>query len=214
MSTQIVTDRPVKKQARYDGIILQNVPHFEPQEPPVPACRTYAGFWIRADAFLTDFVTLYATGIVSVLALLYGLAYLTNLSLDGIAVIILAYLLLFGSIGVWLYFALFESSRKQATPGKMLLCIKVVSPDGSRLSFGRASKRYSAKLLSALTLGIGYFMAGFTPKKQALHDRITDCFVIRPYEEETIHRPRERNTYLNVVNSILAKVPALHKNDG
>jgi uncharacterized RDD family membrane protein YckC len=214
MSTQIAIDQPVKKETRQDGIIHQDVPHFEPQEPPAPACIIYAGFWIRVDAFLTDFVILYTIGIVSVLALLHGLAYLTSFTLDAIAVTVLIYFLLFDSIGAWLYFALFESSRKQATPGKILLHIKVVDPDGSRISFGRASKRYSAKLLSALTFGIGYFMAGFTPKKQALHDRMADCFVIRQYEEETIHRLHDKSIYFNVVIRVLAKGLALHKNNG
>lgn len=179
MSTQIVIDLPVKEERRQAGANIQAAQHFIRQEPPVSAGEPYAGFWIRADAFLTDFATLFAIVLVSVLVLILCLAYLTSVRLHGIAMTVFVFLLLFGSIGAWLYFSLFESSRKQATPGKLLLCLKVVGPDGSRISFGRATERYFVKFLSALTLGAGYIMAGFTPKKQALHDMIAKCFVVR-----------------------------------
>ena len=179
MSTLTVVDLPVKKETRQIGTTTQKDQHYIPENPPVSSCKSYAGFWIRVNAFLIDFATLYATAIVSVLVLLLCIAYLTSVTLHGIAMIVYVYLLLFGLIGVWLYFSLFESSRKQATPGKLLLCIKVVGSDGSRMSFLSATKRYCAKFLSALTLGAGYIMVGFTSEKRALHDMITDSFVIR-----------------------------------
>ena len=179
MSIQTVIDLPVKHETKRAGATIQEAQHFVPEELPVSACKPYAGFWIRVDAFLTDLVTLYVIVLVSVLVLLLCLAYLTNVTLNELAVIVYVFLFLFGLIGAWLYFSLFESSRKQATPGKLLLCIKVVGPDGSRISFGRATGRYFAKFLSGLTIGVGYVMAGCTPRKQALHDMITDCFVLR-----------------------------------
>jgi uncharacterized RDD family membrane protein YckC len=84
-----------------------------------------------------------------------------------------------GFFGIWLYFSLFESSRKQATLGKLALGIKIVGPDNTRISFGRATGRHFAKILSGLTLGVGYVMAGFTDKKQALHDMVASCYVVR-----------------------------------
>jgi uncharacterized RDD family membrane protein YckC len=72
-----------------------------------------------------------------------------------------------------------ESSAKQATVGKMALGIIVTDLDGRRIGFGRATGRYFAKILSALTLGIGFLMAGFTERKQALHDMVASCLVIR-----------------------------------
>lgn len=78
----------------------------------------------------------------------------------------------------WLYFALMESSESQATLGKMLMGLKVTDLRGKRLSFGKATGRYFAKLLSWMTLMIGFLMAFFTEKRQALHDLISGCVVI------------------------------------
>lgn len=179
LGTQTVIDSPVENETRHAGAAVQHAQHFVPPKPSLSVRKPYAGFWIRVEAFLTDFVTLYAIMLVSVLVLVLFLAYLTSVTLYGVVMVALVYLLLFGLIGVWLYFSLFESSRKQATPGKLLLCLKVVAPDGSRLSFGRATGRYFAKFLSCLTFGVGYLMAGFTPKKQALHDMMAQCFVVK-----------------------------------
>jgi uncharacterized RDD family membrane protein YckC len=49
--------------------------------------------------------------------------------------------------------------------------------EGNKISFGRATGRYFGKLLSAFILLIGYIMAGFTEKKQALHDIIAGTLV-------------------------------------
>jgi uncharacterized RDD family membrane protein YckC len=85
-----------------------------------------------------------------------------------------------GFVGGWLYFAYFESSEWQATLGKRALNLVVTDLQGHRISFGRASGRYFGKLISGkLCLGIGYLLAGFTEKKQALHDMIASCLVLR-----------------------------------
>jgi uncharacterized RDD family membrane protein YckC len=78
----------------------------------------------------------------------------------------------------WLYFACFESSNLQGTPGKRLMGIMVTDMDGERLSFGSATGRYLGKIISGLILGIGFIVALFTPKKQALHDLIAGTVVI------------------------------------
>jgi uncharacterized RDD family membrane protein YckC len=80
----------------------------------------------------------------------------------------------------WLYFAYLESGEKQATWGKQALGLYVTDGAAERISFGRASGRFFAKIISGLIpLGIGYIMAGFTEKKQALHDMIVGCLVLR-----------------------------------
>jgi uncharacterized RDD family membrane protein YckC len=71
-----------------------------------------------------------------------------------------------------------ESSVKQATLGKLAIGIIVTDLQGSRITFGRATGRYFGKILSSLILSIGYIMAGFTEKKQALHDMIAGCLVV------------------------------------
>jgi len=70
-------------------------------------------------------------------------------------------------------------SRFAATPGKMALNLKVVRPDGSRVSLGRACGRYFAKVLSLFILGIGFIMIGFDSQKRGLHDMLCDTRVIK-----------------------------------
>jgi uncharacterized RDD family membrane protein YckC len=79
----------------------------------------------------------------------------------------------------WIYEASLESSSKQATVGKMALGLKVTNEQGARISFARASARYFSKILSRMILLIGYIMAGFTARKQALHDIIAGTLVVR-----------------------------------
>jgi uncharacterized RDD family membrane protein YckC len=80
----------------------------------------------------------------------------------------------------WLYHAYFESCDWQATPGKRVLSIYVTDVNGRRISFLHATGRFFAKMVSGLIpLGIGYIMAGFTQRKQALHDMIASTLVVR-----------------------------------
>ena len=79
----------------------------------------------------------------------------------------------------WLYFSLTESSSWQATLGKKALGLTVTDLEGRRIGFGRATGRYFAKYLSTLILFIGWLMAGFTEKKQALHDMMAGTLVLR-----------------------------------
>jgi len=94
---------------------------------------------------------------------------------------LIGYLLFAGlvlAVAEWLYFALMESSNRMATLGKMAIGIKVTDLNGNRVSFGRATGRYFARILSGMILMIGYIMAGFTQKKQALHDTMASCLVV------------------------------------
>jgi uncharacterized RDD family membrane protein YckC len=81
-------------------------------------------------------------------------------------------------VASWLYYALQESSPCQATFGKRMLGLRVADMDGQRIGFIRASVRFFGKILSGLICSIGYMMAGFTEKKQALHDMIAGTFVV------------------------------------
>ncbi len=74
---------------------------------------------------------------------------------------------------VWL-----ESSVWQATPGKMMMGIKVVDLNGQRITFAKSSWRNLAKSFSVLTLGMGYLMPLWTARRQALHDRAAGCLVV------------------------------------
>lgn len=120
----------------------------------------YAGFWRRFGALLIDAVIL---GLVSVI---------TNLVLEqNVAAAV-------GVVIGWLYYAGMESSERQGTFGKSLLGIYVTDTDGGRISFLRATGRYFAKWLSGLILLIGYIMAAFTARKQALHDMLASTLVL------------------------------------
>lgn len=119
----------------------------------------YAGFWMRVGAYLLD-----------LLILVIPLTMLAFIPILGIVLNI---------VGVWLYFALQESSERQATIGKRALNIYVTDMYGRRISFGQATGRYFSKIISSLILGIGYIMAGFTEKKQGLHDMIAGTLVKR-----------------------------------
>ena len=86
---------------------------------------------------------------------------------------------LLGIVVAWLYEALQESSATQATLGKKLVGIKVTDLDGNRISFGRATGRHFGKILSFLTLFVGYLIQPFTEKRQTLHDMMAGCLVIK-----------------------------------
>jgi uncharacterized RDD family membrane protein YckC len=161
-------------------------PHWLP-----PVTRAYAGFWLRFVAHIVDSLLL---GVV-VMAIIIPLGLLSGLSgfIRSIRpneppdpAVIMAFVssmaLLAGLsiLGSWLYNAYFESSEWQGTLGKKALNLIVTDMDGNRISFGRASGRFFAKVISGLIpLGIGYMLAGVTEKKQALHDMIASCLVLR-----------------------------------
>lgn len=134
----------------------------------------YAGFWKRFAAFIIDyFVTLISSMVAGAIvgftmAFFFRADHSSIQTAGGLA----------GFLVGWLYFALMESSGKQATLGKMAVGIKVVDLRGEQISFARATGRFFAKLISAITLMIGYLMAGMTRRKQALHDMIAGCLVI------------------------------------
>lgn len=86
--------------------------------------------------------------------------------------------LLFTILAIWLYYALFESSGMQATPGKMIMGMKVTDADGDQIGFGMATGRYLGKLIAGFLLGLPYITALFTSKKQAMHDLIAGTIVI------------------------------------
>ena len=79
----------------------------------------------------------------------------------------------------WLYEAFMLSSSYQATLGKMIFGMKVTDLYGNRVSFARATGRHFAKWLSGMILFIGYIMAGFTERKQGLHDMLAGTLVRR-----------------------------------
>jgi uncharacterized RDD family membrane protein YckC len=154
--------------------------------------NAYAGFWKRFVAYVIDSVLL---GFVSFLLFLPAIG-LTGLGAamnsedigDGspalgiLAAGTVGLTLVLIMVGGWLYFALMESSARGGTLGKMALGLRVTDMSGNRISFGRATGRYFAKIISGAIMGLGYIMAGFTQQKQALHDIIAGCLVVARQE--------------------------------
>ena len=141
----------------------------------------YAGFWRRLVAAIIDSLILAACGCI--VGGVFGAVMGAMMGASGVGPKALQSFAALGGwvIGLvlnWLYFTLMESSSFQATLGKMAIGIKVTDLQGDRISYGRANARHWSKLLSTMIFLIGYIMAGFTEKKQALHDIIASCLVV------------------------------------
>jgi uncharacterized RDD family membrane protein YckC len=153
----------------------------------------YAGFWLRFVAYLIDNLLMgVGLGLIFIpLAIATGaLASFEAMATShggepnpGAVMGIVSLILTFAAVSLllsWLYHAYFESCDWQATPGKRVLSIYVTDVNGQRISFLHATGRFFAKIVSGLIpLGIGYIMAGFTQRKQALHDMIASTLVVR-----------------------------------
>jgi len=130
----------------------------------------YAGFWLRFVAWILDsLILVIPSGIVR--GIIMGV--MSAAGAPPAATFAVGYMAQL-AVG-WLYFALQESSVHQATLGKRALSLKVMDLNGNRLTFDRASGRYFGKLVSGIILAIGYMMAGWTQRKQALHDMMASC---------------------------------------
>jgi len=143
-----------------------------------PSHLVYAGFWLRFVAIFIDGLVWSPLTIISMVLRAGMHSAEDNSTKIGFALITLLFSL-FDLVARWLYFACMESSSWQATLGKKAVGIRVTALDGERISFGRATGRYFGKILSALILMIGFIMAGFTERKQALHDMIAGTLVVR-----------------------------------
>ncbi len=157
------------------------------QAPATRPAVAYAGFWLRVVAFIIDALVLYFVGMILFLPFAASMGRMRGMmtarppNLEGLLPMIHAMirLTLLRTILNWLYYSLLESSAWQATLGKKALGLEVTDLDGNRIGFGRATGRFFAKIISSIILGIGYLMAGFTEKKQALHDILAGTLVIR-----------------------------------
>jgi uncharacterized RDD family membrane protein YckC len=151
----------------------------------------YAGFWLRVVAFIVDNVVI-SLGLLCILIPLFlmtGLGAVISsihpqeeMGDAGILVIIgFIFLAAVATLVVtWLYHAWMESSDWQATLGKRMLGLVVTDMAGRRISFGRATGRHFGKIITNMVPAfIGYIMAAFTEKRQALHDMMAGCLILR-----------------------------------
>lgn len=147
---------------------------------PMGAVVVFAGFWWRFLAYIIDMAILWVPSYViqtvlrdtvrMPIPIRHGIPMFPPLaSLAGLAAMAME----------WLYFALMESSSYQATLGKMACGLIVTDMEGRQITFGRATGRYFSKIISKIILYIGFMMAGWTERKQALHDMIASTLVIK-----------------------------------
>lgn len=151
----------------------------------------YAGFWLRLVAYLIDSVILGIVYVILIVIVIFAsgvAAMLRNLPehptpelfLRGAFIVAILVLIAAATAITWLYYAWMESSPSQGTLGKMAMGLVVTDMQYRPVSFARASGRFFARFITRLIpLWIGYIMAGFTSKKQALHDMIASCLVLR-----------------------------------
>jgi len=149
----------------------------------VAGIMDYAGFWIRFGAIFIDGIILWAVQMI-VYAVFGGITAAvvpsmpgnsTNMSFFIFSQVIITLLSFVISAAYDIWFV----GRFGATPGKMACKIKIVTPDGGKVSYSRALGRYFAKWISSMILGIGFLMAAFDDEKRTLHDRICETRVIR-----------------------------------
>jgi uncharacterized RDD family membrane protein YckC len=163
--------RGMYEQGRYEhGMVPEQQPYggYWARQP-------YGGFWRRVIAYVID-------GIILGVVLGAIESVLVTLSRgNGVDVGRSAGWSLVVIVVAWLYYALMESSSLQATVGKLALSMRVTDLEGRRISFGRATGRFFAKILNVLTLGIGYLLAAFTPRKRALHDYVAGTLVYKSW---------------------------------
>jgi len=152
--------------------------------------QRYAGFWLRTGAFALDAVILSPV--------LIGAVYLFPFDPSDAQMITTAVQGFGGNVRdvmlPWMYtahatevayftlapyFIFCESSPLQGTIGKYLFKIQVTDLDGRRIRTGTAVKRYLGRFLSMLSWMFGFVMAGFTRRKQCLHDMIAGTLVVR-----------------------------------
>ena len=146
---------------------------------PLPSANKFAGFWIRLIARMID------NTITSIAAYIFQIPMLIVLArMDKkagpdmpafLGAMALAVLL---SLGAAAYYEAWFLKNKGATPGKMILGLKVIRARGGSFTWGLALGRYFAYVLGGFTLYVGYIMAGWDEEKRALHDRICDTRVV------------------------------------
>ncbi len=152
-------------------------------QKPEEFALEYAGFWIRFGAALID--------VIFLALILFIIRYdiiikfmLSKLPLTPYIVI--------SALLVWIihiaYFVIFWAWRGQ-TPGKMITGIKIIRTDSSPLTWQYALRRYLGCIASTLILFIGFIWIAFDSRKQGLHDKLADTYVVKLPVRQVIFTP-------------------------
>ena len=158
----------------------------------------YAGFWIRLAAGIIDLAIVMSliysissiiiritsdvtipfhiftgmelnSGVISLTATSHQLdpARLNFLLIFSITVLII----IMYTIGMWVW--------QGQTLGKMVTGIKIIRTDSSPLAFPHAVRRFFGFILCAAPAGIGFIWIAFDSRKQGIHDKIADTYVVK-----------------------------------
>lgn len=145
----------------------------------VDLTMNYAGFWLRFGAWIIDYIILLIVNtIINIPLMVFVFSYMQKPDANPSAIIIFQLITSFVSLVFHIGYEVWFIGKYGATPGKMACKVKVVVSTGDKVSYLRSLGRFFAKWVSALTLFIGYIMAGFDREKRALHDMICDTRVI------------------------------------
>ncbi|MDR9856619.1 RDD family protein [Paenibacillus sp. VCA1] len=159
--------------------------------------NVYAGFWCRwVSSLLDEIAIIIILILMNLFGILINFAFLKYIEITGkYEWAGLFEFIRHLNLPIWrifliryLYYAFMEASKWQATLGKMALGVIVIDQNHQRISFLRATGRFWSKYLSVLTVFIGYMMAGFTKRKQALHDLIAKTYVVNKRDLEMNHQ--------------------------
>jgi uncharacterized RDD family membrane protein YckC len=136
----------------------------------------YGGFWARLVALTLDNAIVFA---ILLAAMLSFATLAVAVGMDGVSGLVDVVSWLLVTFVPFLYWPVLESSRWQATFGKRIMGLEVTDAGGNRLSFLHALLRSLAKIVSGIPFGLGFLIAAFTARKQALHDIIVKTLVVR-----------------------------------
>jgi uncharacterized RDD family membrane protein YckC len=149
----------------------------------LPGVINYGGFWPRFGA---KFIDSLIVGVINftiqmMMSMTLGISSAAGSKAGGPSPWFFVLMMLtYGfALGFHAAYNTWFVGRFEATPGKMAFGLKVVRPDGGRLTYGRAFGRHFAEMLSGLTLYIGYLIAAFDDERRTLHDRLADTRVVR-----------------------------------
>ncbi|MGC4022512.1 MAG: RDD family protein [Cyclobacteriaceae bacterium] len=153
----------------------------------------YAGFWQRFLALIIDGIIIGIVRSVIIVPIMVAMGFSVaseaqSLDSDDLSTLLpilgtvaaLVGVAMIASTVIWvLYYTLMESSKYQATVGKLALGIIVTDASGNKLDFSKALIRNVCKIISGMVMCIGFIIAAFTEKKQALHDIIASTLVVK-----------------------------------
>lgn len=139
----------------------------------------YAGFWIRLGAKLLDGLIIGVPMMIVFFLLIYvAVRPLQSSQGPSPFMILLPSFLQIGFFFLLGAYNIFFIGRYGATLGKMACRIHVVTSEGGKVSYARATGRFFSEMLSAMICDIGYIIAAFDGQKRALHDHLCNTRVI------------------------------------